>query len=134
SSGETCNIPLNNLPGPGTHTVYFTSHDRAGNRGHRDALPLDPNHMGSVVVHIDHEDPLIGIPMAPAANDGANGWYSSRPWIGVNTFHLPVGGSGVIPGQGRSILKVDTGDGTGYNPYSGPFRLKQGTTTVCAKA
>jgi hypothetical protein len=143
-SAASCTIPqsiINNLS-DGSHTLYFTAIDAVGNRLGPDDDQGNPESgaqpMASFTLKIDHERPSSALLSVPAAPDGNNGWYATRPWVVISAIDQ-VGGSGLVPSGGDSPVAGVSYylDGTLHaapaapNPPLGPFQLTDGAHDVC---
>ncbi|MEX0875645.1 MAG: hypothetical protein WD646_00860 [Actinomycetota bacterium] len=124
----------------GNHEIHTTGVDAAGNRWFDDEDENTPSPMQSTPLKIDGEDPRSALLSVPESEDGANGWFATRPWVAISAIDQP-GGSGLVndeddPVQNAGVfLSVDTTvNGTAdetLEEYEGPFRLDNGTYEVC---
>jgi hypothetical protein len=140
----TCVIPpsLIDSLSDGTHTLYYTAIDAVGNRlgPDDDQGNADPGDepMQSLTIQIDRQPPQSALLSVPAAPDGANGWYVTRPWVVISAVDQ-VGGSGLVPSLGDNPVAGVSYylDGTLHAapaapaPPLGPFQLTNGVHTVC---
>jgi hypothetical protein len=122
--------------------LYFTGIDALGNRLGPDDDKGNPEPgdqpMQSITLQIDRTPPVSTLLSVPAAPDGANGWYATRPWIVISAIDQ-VGGSGLTPFLGDSPVAGISYylDGTLHaapsspNPPAPPFQLTDGQHTVC---
>ncbi len=124
----------------GNHDIHTTGVDAAGNRWFDDEDENTPSPMQATPLMIDGEDPLSALLSVPEAEDGANDWFATRPWVAISAIDQP-GGSGLVndeddPVQNAGIfVSVDTNvNGTAdetLEEYEGPFRLDNGIYEVC---
>jgi hypothetical protein len=140
----SCPIPqsiINNLS-DGTHTLYYTAIDAVGNRLGPDDDKGNPDPgkqaMMSLTIQIDHTKPQSALLTVPAAPDGNNGWFASRPWVVVSAIDQ-VGGSGLVPNLGDNPTAGISYylDGTLHAAPAAPsaplppFQLTDGQHDVC---
>lgn len=137
--------PGEELPGIGRHRLRWTGVDKVGNRFTADDNPATGAVDGrqAIAVKVDGAKPISALLSAPAAPNGANGWYSGPTWVTFGAFDQP-GASGFkkaaddatqIGGVSYSITRngvTTTGTFDVANPV--PVRLQAGTSTVCWQA
>lgn len=135
------------LPGFGRHSVHYTGVDAVGNRHHDDDDPATPadDHpetpaMKTIPVKIDGVAPTSALLTAPAAPNGANGWFSGRPFVALSAVDQP-GGSGLaiapdeVGGGDDEVAGIFYRlDGGTEQRYTGAFRLTPGSHEVCFRA
>ncbi|MGI8685069.1 MAG: hypothetical protein ACR2MO_08295 [Acidimicrobiales bacterium] len=107
---------------PGLHNVCWYSADLAGNQeGTRCRGPIK----------VDDAAPEITIVTAPAAPDGANGWYVTKPVVRIVATDA-VPGSGITAATSPSGVFVSL-DGSSFGPYNGaPITIAEGLHEVRA--
>jgi hypothetical protein len=129
-----CDIPASEVNDLflGQHTVHFTAVDAAGNR-----YPFDHDHkpktpplpMPFKTLKIDSKAPLSALTTVPRAPNGANGYFTQRPWIVLSAVDQ-VGASGVNPNVSPSGIFYSKNGGA-FTKYTGPFQLTPGSYNFC---
>ncbi|MDQ3969414.1 MAG: hypothetical protein M3275_13605, partial [Thermoproteota archaeon] len=129
-----CTIPaseVNDLS-LGSHVLHFTAVDAAGNRfpfDHDGDPDTDPQPMARRTLKIDSKAPLSALTTVPRAANGANGWFTQRPWVVLSAVDQ-VGASGVNPNVSPSGIFYNRNGGA-FTKYTGPFQLTPGSFTLC---
>ncbi len=107
-------------------------------KSHSETVAISNVPMQSVTFTIDHIAPQSALLSVPAAPDGANGWFATRPWIDISAIDQ-VGGSGLVPSAGDNPVAGISYYENGVlhaapaapNPPLPAFQLPNGQTTVC---
>jgi hypothetical protein len=127
---NVCSV-LGEIPGRGVHVVHYTPIDGAQNRLFDDKDPATPSPMfASIPIKVDPITPDSELLTSPAAPDGTNGWFVTAPWVVLlGTDRLD--GSGLSGGGAGITYSINGGTPA---TYTAPFKLGEGTTTVCWSA
>ncbi len=137
----TCTIPSADLPDEGTLTIHYAGVDAVGNRLEDDESDDTPP-MHSYDIKVDRTPPVVALRTVPEAHDGADGWFVTRPWVGLSGFDLPVDGSGLVPSPNDTegnpgifyTLYTDGVVVVADAPFDAPFQLDPGVHRVCWRA
>lgn len=107
------------------HTIRARAVDRAGNVGPETA---------AITVRVDNVTPVSSCTFNPATPDGSNGWYKTAPQVTLSADNLD---SPTVSGLKTGALfyqltpqSVTNDPGSGYNQYSGPFTVPDGTWRI----
>ncbi len=138
---DPCDVAEGDLPGPGRHIIRYAAIDIAGNRSPDASIIVpDEDEPFAVEVKVDAQAPISGAFAAPLTPPGANGWYTTSPWVGVVGFDFPVGGAGfepapddVLPDPDIAYLRYSL-DGGAFTDFVAPFQLGDGDHVVCTIA
>lgn len=124
---NVCNV-IGEIPGHGVHVVHYTPVDQVQNRYVDDEDPLTPSPMfASIPIKVDAVTPETALLTSPGAADGANNWFVTAPWVAVLGTDKTDGSGLVGPGAGIFVGV----NGATPTPYTAPFKLGVGDSTVC---
>ncbi|WNR42916.1 hypothetical protein [Paenibacillus roseipurpureus] len=98
------------VSGEGTHLIHYWSVDESGLR----------EQVKSATVKIDKAAPITTAVVAPAAADGTNGWYRTKPVVTLNVYDA-------FSGAVQTELQLNNGE---WSTVTAPLELGDGKQTI----
>ncbi|MGH9136700.1 MAG: hypothetical protein ACRD0G_06585, partial [Acidimicrobiales bacterium] len=103
------------VPARGEHTFWWQAIDEVGHRSEPQSIPF----------MVDGDAPVSALSLAPARPDGANDWYTTRPFAVLSAADQPDGSGLGDAGPTFSL------NGMPELPFVEPVQLPPGTSNLC---